>query len=121
LALGHGRKLQGYSAIAITGQWRFVAGESAADRRTARISIFSTRSTPWSASEIHDYAAAPGDLQTIRGRGDAMHTEKKRELMAFGFLALVLVPILSVIVVAGFGFIVWMYQIIAGPPGPPPT
>lgn len=53
-------------------------------------------------------------------RGEAMHTEKKRELMAFGFLALVLVPILSVIVVAGFGFIVWMYQIIAGPPGPPP-
>jgi len=50
-----------------------------------------------------------------------METEKKRELMAFGFLALVLVPILAVIVVAGFGFIVWMYQLIAGPPGPPPT
>ncbi len=48
-----------------------------------------------------------------------METEKKREFMAFAFLALVLVPILAVIVVAGFGFIVWMYQLIAGPPGPP--
>ncbi|HMN47431.1 MAG TPA: periplasmic nitrate reductase, NapE protein [Povalibacter sp.] len=48
-----------------------------------------------------------------------MHTEKKRELAAFAFLALVLVPILAVLVVAGFGFAVWMYQLIAGPPGPP--
>ncbi|MBB6093998.1 nitrate reductase NapE [Povalibacter uvarum] len=48
-----------------------------------------------------------------------MQTEKKRELIVFTFLALVLAPILAVIIVAGFGFSVWMYQLIAGPPGPP--
>ena len=48
-----------------------------------------------------------------------MHTEKKREFMTFAFLALVLVPILAVIVVAGFGFAIWMVQLFAGPPGPP--
>ena len=48
-----------------------------------------------------------------------MEAGKKRELVTFTFLALVLVPILSVVVVAGFGFTVWMYQLIAGPPGPP--
>lgn len=42
--------------------------------------------------------------------------EKRRELTAFLFLALVLAPVLAVIVVAGYGFIVWMYQIITGPP-----
>lgn len=59
--------------------------------------------------------------QAYKGRdvGGAMESEKKRELTAFTFLALVLVPILAVIVVAGYGFLVWMYQLIAGPPGPP--
>jgi len=28
----------------------------------------------------------------------------------------VLAPILAVIIVAGYGFAVWMYQLIAGPP-----
>lgn len=43
-------------------------------------------------------------------------SEKRRELTIFLFLALVLAPILSVIIVAGYGFCVWMYQIIMGPP-----
>ena len=43
-----------------------------------------------------------------------MQTEKKRELIVFTFLALVLAPLLAVIIVAGFGFSVWMYQLITG-------
>lgn len=43
-------------------------------------------------------------------------TTKKRELIVFLFLALVLAPVLAVIVVAGYGFCVWMVQIIMGPP-----
>jgi nitrate reductase NapE len=43
-------------------------------------------------------------------------TEKRRELAVFLFLTFVLVPLLAVIIVAGYGFCVWMYQIIAGPP-----
>lgn len=42
--------------------------------------------------------------------------EKRRELTAFLFLTLVLAPLLAVLIVAGYGFAVWMYQIIIGPP-----
>lgn len=46
----------------------------------------------------------------------AMQVEKRRELAVFIFLTFVLAPILAVIIVAGYGFAVWMYQLIAGPP-----
>lgn len=49
---------------------------------------------------------------------DAGH-EKRRELWSFLFLTIVLAPLLSVMIVGGYGFLVWIYQIIAGPPGPP--
>ncbi|WP_407061826.1 periplasmic nitrate reductase, NapE protein [Billgrantia zhangzhouensis] len=45
--------------------------------------------------------------------------EKRRELAVFIFLAGVLFPILAVIVVSGYGFLVWMLQLLTGPPGPP--
>jgi nitrate reductase NapE len=41
---------------------------------------------------------------------------KKRELIVFLFLTFVVAPVLAVIVVAGYGFCVWIYQIIMGPP-----
>jgi nitrate reductase NapE len=43
---------------------------------------------------------------------------RAQELRAFLLLALVMVPVLSVIVVSGYGFLVWMFQLLAGPPGP---
>lgn len=43
-------------------------------------------------------------------------TQKKEELRSFLFLTAVMVPALSVIVVAGFGFVIWMSQLIMGPP-----
>ena len=42
------------------------------------------------------------------------------ELRVFLFLTVVLAPVLAVMIVGGYGFLVWMYQIVAGPPGPPP-
>lgn len=42
--------------------------------------------------------------------------QKKRERNTFLFLAVFLAPILSVVIVGGFGFIVWISQIIFGPP-----
>lgn len=45
-----------------------------------------------------------------------MDLEKRRELWVFLFLTLVLAPVIAVLVVAGYGFLVWMYQIVAGPP-----
>ncbi|AZG16948.1 MULTISPECIES: periplasmic nitrate reductase, NapE protein [Cupriavidus] len=41
---------------------------------------------------------------------------KKEEVRSFLFLTAVMVPVLSVIIVAGYGFIVWMSQLISGPP-----
>lgn len=41
---------------------------------------------------------------------------KKEELRSFIFLTAVMVPVLSVAVVGGYGFIVWMIQLVAGPP-----
>ena len=42
--------------------------------------------------------------------------ERKIELRTFLFLTVFLAPILSVMIVGGFGFIVWMMQIVYGPP-----
>jgi len=46
---------------------------------------------------------------------------KRREILTFLILAFVIWPFLAVAVVGGFGFLIWMYQMIAGPPGPPPV
>ncbi len=44
---------------------------------------------------------------------------RRRELLAFLALAFGIWPIVAVGVVGGYGFLVWMYQIVYGPPGPP--
>jgi periplasmic nitrate reductase NapE len=44
---------------------------------------------------------------------------RRRELIVFLVLTLLLAPALAVVTVGGYGFGVWMYQTIAGPPGPP--
>ena len=42
---------------------------------------------------------------------------KAAELRAFLALSVVLAPVLAVIIVSGYGFLVWMVQLFAGPPG----
>ncbi len=41
---------------------------------------------------------------------------KKRELLLFLFLAVVLAPALSVAIVGAYGFAIWTFQLIFGPP-----
>jgi len=41
------------------------------------------------------------------------------ELLVFAILAVLVWPVLAVGVVGGWGFAVWMYQQVYGPPGPP--
>lgn len=43
------------------------------------------------------------------------------EIFAFLFLTAVLMPAIAVATVGGYGLTVWIYQMIAGPPGPPPA
>ncbi len=42
---------------------------------------------------------------------------KTEEFRTFIFLTVVMAPVLAVIGVGGYGFIVWVYQMIVGPPG----
>ncbi|HEY0822100.1 MAG TPA: periplasmic nitrate reductase, NapE protein [Rhizobacter sp.] len=41
-------------------------------------------------------------------------TQERRSLI---FLSVVMAPVLAVAIVAGYGFLVWVYQMFAGPPG----
>nr|WP_088626391.1 periplasmic nitrate reductase, NapE protein [Oceanicola sp. 22II-s10i] len=43
---------------------------------------------------------------------------RRQEIFRFLVLAFGIWPVIAVGVVGGYGFLVWMYQIIAGPPGP---
>jgi len=47
----------------------------------------------------------------------AEDSEKKTEWYAFIFLVVFLAPAMAVAIVGGYGFAVWISQIILGPPG----
>jgi len=42
---------------------------------------------------------------------------RSEELRSVLFLSVVMAPVLAVMVVGGYGFLVWMVQLVAGPPG----
>lgn len=44
---------------------------------------------------------------------------RRRELITFFILAFGIWPVVAVGIVGGYGFLVWMFQIVYGPPGPP--
>jgi len=41
---------------------------------------------------------------------------RKEELRSFLFFTVVMAPALAVAIVGGYGFLVWMFQVVAGPP-----
>jgi len=44
---------------------------------------------------------------------------KRREILIFLILSVLIWPFIAVAVVGGYGFLVWMSQLVMGPPGPP--
>ncbi len=48
--------------------------------------------------------------------GEDSPATKAVERRAFLLLAVVLFPVLSVAIVGGYGFLVWMSQLVLGPP-----
>jgi nitrate reductase NapE len=44
---------------------------------------------------------------------------KRQETRLLVFLVVVLFPLLSVALVGGYGFLIWISQMFFGPPGPP--
>lgn len=49
----------------------------------------------------------------------APRPSRSHELVAFLVLAFGIWPVVAVAVVGGYGFAVWMWQMVFGPPGPP--
>jgi len=45
-----------------------------------------------------------------------MESSKKEELSVFLFITVVLFPLLSLMIVGGLGFSIWISQIFFGPP-----
>ncbi|GGC80632.1 periplasmic nitrate reductase, NapE protein [Marinobacter halophilus] len=54
------------------------------------------------------------DLQEL-----APEQRKRHEFRLFIFIIVFLFPILAVAVVGSYGFLIWMSQVIMGPPGAP--
>ncbi|AJD46166.1 periplasmic nitrate reductase, NapE protein [Rhizobium sp. SEMIA 4085] len=46
-------------------------------------------------------------------------SRRRNEFLTFLVLAFGIWPLVAVGVVGGYGFLVWMFQIVFGPPGPP--
>jgi nitrate reductase NapE len=44
---------------------------------------------------------------------------RRMEIIAFLFLTAFVMPALAVATVGSYGLAVWIYQMVAGPPGPP--
>ena len=61
--------------------------------------------------------AAPGRSIVTDDPAAADVSTRREELRSFLFFTVVMAPMLAVAVVGGYGFLVWMYQLIAGPPG----
>jgi nitrate reductase NapE len=51
--------------------------------------------------------------------GAASVPSSREEFTVFITIAALIWPVVAVGVVGGFGFLVWMSQIVFGPPGPP--
>jgi nitrate reductase NapE len=55
--------------------------------------------------------------QLIRGGQALEENDKKTEFRSFVLLVVILAPILSIAIVGGYGFVVWMSQLLLGAPG----
>ena len=45
------------------------------------------------------------------------YISRKHELRGFLFLTVILAPAMAIALVGSYGFSIWIYQMIAGPPG----
>jgi len=61
------------------------------------------------------------DTSAKRDAGpDGSHeTGRRAELFVFAIIAAFIWPVVAVGVVGGYGFLIWMTQMVLGPPGPP--
>lgn len=48
---------------------------------------------------------------------DHTPSTRQEEWRSFLFFTVIMAPVLAFAVVGGYGFLIWMYQLITGPPG----
>jgi nitrate reductase NapE len=58
-------------------------------------------------------------MTALDQNGDNRVRRRRMEIFAFLFLTAVVMPLAAFFTVAGYGFVVWIFQMIVGPPGPP--
>ena len=58
-------------------------------------------------------------MSAVGGDTNERLRRRRMEIFAFLFLTAVLIPALAIATVGGYGLAVWVYQMMAGPPGPP--
>jgi periplasmic nitrate reductase NapE len=62
---------------------------------------------------------ADQDIQHEAPQAPEPRAGRRSELAVFVTLAILIWPVIAVGVVGAYGFLVWMWQIVFGPPGPP--
>lgn len=58
-------------------------------------------------------------IQASTASGSEPGPTRQRELATFLIATFVIIPGLAVAFVGGYGFVIWAFQMIYGPPGPP--
>lgn len=58
-------------------------------------------------------------MSATSGDAGARPRRRRMEIFAFLLLTAVVMPVLAVATVGGYGLTVWIYQMMTGPPGPP--
>lgn len=67
---------------------------------------------------VPDRAVAGNNEGDMTGSADAGSTQRKREeWRSFVFLAVIMVPVLTGLLIASYGFLIWFSQMFLGPPG----
>lgn len=80
---------------------------------------------PIDAGCVGAYALSPGFMRWfVIGNNEATKPVdarlRRKEFIIFLLLAFGIWPIVAIAFVGSYGFLVWMLQIVFGPPGPPP-
>ena len=57
-----------------------------------------------------------GTPHAVRAEPVVDRQRRKEELRTWAFLTFVMAPLLAVLIVAGYGFLVWIMQMLSGPP-----
>ena len=74
----------------------------------------------WAATVKPPISSKPEQVMSAGNSETSERLRRRRmEIFAFLFLTAVLMPALAVATVGSYGLAVWVYQMIAGPPGPP--